>query len=142
VPEGDPALPELTVHVEGRGATAPEQSPRIGFIGGGPIQTRRIARFHDAFTAEMARFAAPAGQEWWQDAGVGMLDVQITYGGDQARVRSRRGEHRLGVFVDRPHASLPDGDPALLARSIAEEVVEVVRRRTGLGPHPGFTPPG
>jgi hypothetical protein len=142
VPDGDSALRSLRVHVEGRGATAPEQRPRIGFIGGGPIETRRIARFHDAFTAEMSRFAAPAGQEWWQDAGVRMLEVEIVYGGDQARVRSRHGEHRLRVFVDRPDSSLPDGDPAPLARTVAEEVVAVVRRRTGLGPHLGFAPPG
>jgi hypothetical protein len=90
----------------------------------------------------MSRFAAPVGQEWWQDAGVRMLEVEIVYGGDQARVRSRRGERRLRVFVDRPDSSLPDGDPAPLARTVAEEVVAVVRRRTGLGPHPGFARPG
>jgi hypothetical protein len=116
--------------------------PRIGFIGGGPIETRRIARFHDAFTAEMSRLAAPVGQEWWQDAGVRMLEVEIVYGGDQARVRSRRGERRLRVFVDHPASSLRDGDPAPLARTVAEEVVAVVRRRTGLGPHPDFARPG
>ncbi len=106
------------------------------FIGGGPIQTRQIDRFHEAFTAEMARFASPAGQSWWRGAGIRLLEVEITYGGERARIRSRRGEHRLRVFVDRPDSSLSGRDPAPLAREVAAEVVALVRHRTGLGPHP------
>jgi hypothetical protein len=108
------------------------------FVGGGPIQSRRIERFHDAFRAEMRRFTARAGQQWWQDSGVRLLEVQIHYGGDDARVRGRRGEHLMRVFVDRPEHTLPDGDPAPLARTVAADVVTLVRRRTGLGPHPAF----
>ncbi|GAA2146063.1 hypothetical protein GCM10009844_21650 [Nocardioides koreensis] len=138
VPAGDPAPPALGVQVEGRGETAAEQPARIVFLGGGPIRTRQIDRFHDAFIAEMTRFASPSGQDWWRGAGIRLLEVEISYGGERARVRSRRGEHRLRVFVDRPDSSLPGRDPAPLARGVAEEVVALVRHRTGLGPHPEF----
>ena len=141
VPAGDPTLPALAVHVEGRGAAAPEQPARITFVGGGPIQTRQIDRFHDAFIAQMARFASPSGQDWWRSAGIRLLDVQITYGGERPRVRSRRGEHQLRVFVDQPESSLDGREPAPLARAVAEEVVALVRQRTGLGPHPEFASP-
>ena len=141
VPAGDPTLPPLAVRVEGRGAAAAEQPPRIAFIGGGPIQTRQIDRFHDAFSAEMAQFASPSGQDWWGAAGIRLLEVEISYSGERARVRSRRSEHRLRVFVDRPESSLESRDLAPLAREVAEEVVALVRRRTGLGPHPEFASP-
>jgi hypothetical protein len=138
VPDGDPNLTDLAVHVAGRGAGAIEQPARIRFLGGGPIQTRQIDLFHRAFSAEMARLASPSGQTWWRGAGIRMLEIEIRYGGERARVRSRRGEHRLRVFVDRPDSTLPDREPAPLARQVAEEVVALVRRRTGLGPHPEF----
>jgi len=141
VPAGDPTLPALAVQVEGRGAAAHEQPPRIMFLGGGPIQTPQINRFHDAFTAEMTRFASPSGQDWWRGAGIRLLEVQISYGGERPRVRSRRGEDRLRIFVDRPGSSLTDPDPAPLARKVREEVVALVRHRTGLGRHPEFTSP-
>ncbi|WP_166389821.1 hypothetical protein [Nocardioides ochotonae] len=141
VPAGDPTLPPLPVRVEGRGAAAAEQPPRIVFVGGGPIQTRAIGRFHDAFSTAMARFASPSGQEWWQDAGIRLLEVQINYASERVGVRSRRSEHRLRVFVDRPESSLGHRDPAPLAREVAAEVVALVRRRTGLGPHPDFAAP-
>jgi hypothetical protein len=90
----------------------------------------------------MARFASPSGQGWWQGAGIRLLEVEIEYtSGERARVRSRRGEHRLRVFVDQPESSLPDRDPAPLAREVAEEVVALVRRRTGLRPYPEFASP-
>jgi hypothetical protein len=141
VAAGDPTLPPLAVEVEGRGAAAVEQPARITFIGGGPIQTRQIDRFHDAFSAEMARLASPSGQAWWRGAGIRLLEVAISYSGERARVRSRRSDHRLRVFVDRPDSSLPSRDPAPLAREVAEEVVALVRHRTGLGPHPEFASP-
>jgi hypothetical protein len=141
VPDGDPALPDLAVQVAGRGAAAIEQPPRIRFIGGGPIQTRQIDLFHRAFSSEMARLASPSGQTWWRGAGIRMLEIEIIYGGERARVRSRRGEHRLRVFVDQPDSSLPEREPGPLAREVAEGVVALVRRRTGLGPHPEFASP-
>ena len=138
VPDGDPSTPPLAVHVEGRGATAPEQPPSMVFVGGGTIQSLRIERFHDAFGAEMRRFTGPAGQSWWRDAGVRLLEVQVLYECETARVRGRRGEHLMRVFVDRPEHTLLKGDPAPLAHTVAAEVVALVRRRTGLGPHPAF----
>lgn len=138
VPDGDPASPALPVHVEGRGAAAPEQPPSMVFVGGGPIQSRRIKRFHDAFSAEMRRFTAPEGQVWWRDAGVRLLEVQVLYERETARVRGRKGENLMRVFVDRPEHTLPEGDPAPLAHEDVAEVVALVRRRTGLGPHPAF----
>lgn len=140
VPVGDATLPPLAVRVEGRGAAAAEQPPRIVFVGGGPI-TRQTDGFHDAFSAEMTRFASPSGQDWWRAAGIRLLEVQIGYDGERARVRSRRSEHRLRVFVDRPESSLGSRDPAPLAREVAGELVALVRRRTGLGPHPEFAAP-
>ncbi|WP_126688172.1 hypothetical protein [Nocardioides ferulae] len=139
VPAGDPGLPALDVVVEGAGATAPEQVPEVTFVGGGPIESRRVERFHRAFRAEMHRFASPAGQEWWGDSGLRLLEVQIFYGGDRPRVRGRRTDQRLAVFVDRPGDSLPIGDQAPVAREVVEEVAALVRRRTGLGPHPGLS---
>lgn len=136
VPAGDPTLPPLAVHVEGRGANAAEQPARISFVGGGPVQTPSIERFLEAFGREMDRFASPAGQEWWQDAGIRLLDVQITFQRAESRVRGRRAGERLAIWVDQADASLPSGDPAPLARQVAEQVVTLVRRRTGLGPHP------
>lgn len=79
VPSGDPALPALAVHVDGRGSTAPKQPPSVRFVGGGPIESHRIERFHDAFCAEMTRFCSPAGHDWWRPAGIRVLDVQIAY---------------------------------------------------------------
>lgn len=136
VPNGDPSLAALPVLVEGRGATAAEQPARVSFIGGGPISNRRVARFDDAFADQMRRLASPAGQAWWRESGIRLLDVQIGYSADRGRVRGRRTGERLAVFVDRPAADLPVGDPAPLAQRVAEEVVALVRRRTGLGPHP------
>ncbi|WP_181311952.1 hypothetical protein [Nocardioides campestrisoli] len=141
VPAGDPTLPPLPVRVEGRGAAAAEQRPSIVFIGGGPIQSGNVERFHNAFCAEMNRLASPSGQDWWRAAAIRLLEVEIFYGGERARVRSRRSEHRLRVFVDRPESSLGSRDAAPLAREVAGEVVALVRRRTGLGPHPGFSAP-
>lgn len=136
VPAGDPTLPLLTVRVEGRGATADEQPARISFIGGGPIGSGRIERFDDALGAEMRRLASPAGQAWWQDAGVRLLDVQVRYQTEEARVHGRRRGERLLIWVEQSDDSLPSGDPAPLARQVVEEVVALARRRTGLGPHP------
>jgi hypothetical protein len=53
-------------------------------------------------------------------------------------IRGRRSGHTLRIFVDRPESSLPEGDPRPSARAAAEEVVALVRRRTGLGPHPAY----
>jgi hypothetical protein len=75
-------------------------------------------------------------------AGIRLLEVEISYSGERPRVRSRRSDHRLRVFVDRPDSSLPSRDPAPLAREVAEEVVALVRHRTGLGPHPEFASTG
>jgi hypothetical protein len=138
VPQGDPSSAALPVHVEGRGASAVEQPPTMVFVGGGPVQTPQIRRFHDAFSAEMRRFTAPAGQAWWQDAGVRLLELQVLYERESPRVRGRRSDHTLRIFVDRPGSTLPTGDPTPLARAVAEEVVALVRRRTGLGPHPAY----
>lgn len=136
VPAGDPSLPPLPVRVEGRGRTAEEQPARIAFVGGGPIQSRRIERFFDAFGSEMDRFASAAGQEWWQDAGLRELSVQIRFQTAQDRVRARRVGDSLSVHVDQSDQSLPTGDASPRAREVAAEVVALVRRRTGLGPHP------
>ncbi|CAI9413778.1 hypothetical protein [Nocardioides sp. T2.26MG-1] len=136
VPEGDPALPPLTVRVEGRGATAIEQPPDVSFVGGGPIESLWTRRFHRAFSAEMDRLGSPSGHVWWAGSGIRLLEVQIWYGGDRARVRSRRSDQRLRVFVDQPDLSASDRDPATRARQVAESVVALVRRRTGLGPLP------
>lgn len=86
----------------------------------------------------MTRFCSAAGHDWWRPAGIRVLDVQITYEAERSQVRSRRSEQTLRIFVDRTDASLPSGDPALAARAAVEEVVALVRRRTGLGPHPGY----
>jgi hypothetical protein len=138
IPEGDPALPALAVRVEGRGATASEQAPEVSFVGGGPVGSAWTRRFDRAFGAEMDRFASASGQAWWAGSGTRLLEVQVWYGGDRARVRSRRSEQLLRVFVDQPDLSPSDRDPASLARTVAESVVALVRRRTGLGPHPEF----
>ncbi|GAB3778220.1 hypothetical protein [Nocardioides ungokensis] len=136
VPAGDPTLPPLPVQVVRRGDAAVGQPPRIAFVGGGPIQTHQIDRFHDAFRAEVARFASPSGHDWWRSAGIRSLEVQIGYGGERARVRSRRSEHRLRIFVDQPGSSLASQDSAPLAREVARQVAAFVRQRTGLGPVP------
>lgn len=141
VPEGDPALPPLTVRVEGRGATAIEQPPDVSFVGGGPIESLWTRRFHRAFSAEMDRLESPSGHVWWAGSGIRLLEVQIWYGGDRARVRSRRSDQRLRVFVDQPDLSASDRDPATRARQVAESVVALVSRRTGLGPLPELESP-
>lgn len=136
VPAGDPHLPALPVRVEGRGADAEEQPPRVAFLGGGPVRSGRVAWFYDAFRTEMRRLESAAGQEWWQAAGVRLLDVQIRFETEEARVHGRRRGQRLLVWVDQPGDSLPAGDLGPIARQVAEQVVTLVRRRTGLGPHP------
>jgi hypothetical protein len=141
VPPGDPALPRLEVRVVGRGATAPEQPSEISFSGGGPIQTAEIERFHTAFGAEMRRVASPAGQDWWKAAGVALLEVEVGYGRERAAVRGRTTAGRLRVFVDVPETLLEGRAPRSLAREVAQQVVGVVRRRTGLGPHPEYPEP-
>lgn len=138
VPAGDPTLPPLAVRVEGSGASAPEQPPSVVFVGGGPLQSGQITSFHTAFCKEMRRLASPAGQAWWSEADLRLLEVQILYDGERPRVRGRRGKQVLRVFVDRPPSSLDGRDPPALARAVAEDVVDLVRRRTGLGPHPEF----
>lgn len=138
VPAGDPAARPLSVWVGGEGRHAPEARDRIVFVGGGPIQTARTEAFQTAFSAEMVRFCSVAGQHWWGAAGLGDLRIRLSYECAQPRVRLRQGDRLLAVFVDRPEATLADADPESLARRVAEDVVDAVRRRTGLGPHPGF----
>ncbi|MEI2714346.1 MAG: hypothetical protein V9G04_13900 [Nocardioides sp.] len=138
IPAGDESLPAFRVEIQGRGAAAPELPSELRFVGGGPIQSEQITRFHHAFNHEMERFAGPAGQDWWRQSGIRLLDVQISYETDKPGVRARRSGERLRVTVDRPDASLATGDPTPAAREAALEVVDLVRRRTGLGPHPEY----
>jgi hypothetical protein len=136
VPDGDPGLPALEVSVVGRGATADEDPPRIDFVGGGPIQTPAISQFHDVFREEMALLQSPAGQSWWAGSGLQRLDVQVGYQAARTGVRGRVTGSRLGIFVDVSDDSLVEGDHESLARELADTVVGLARRRTGLGPHP------
>jgi hypothetical protein len=139
VPDGDPTLGALPVHVEGRGAIAEEQPSMIAFGGGGPIERGAVERFHEALRQVMrSRVSAPPGQAWWSDATTRTCDIGVHYGDTGPLVRARRSTGVLRVHVEQPPSSIDPADPEAQALRVAEQVVELVRRREGLGPHPAF----
>ncbi|GAA1922361.1 hypothetical protein [Nocardioides hwasunensis] len=140
VPGGDPTLAPLEVSVVGRGETADEAPPRATFVGGGPIQTPTIRRFHEVFSQDMGRIQSPAGQSWWSEAGLRVLEVQVAYQASRTRVRGRVTGRRLGVFVDVADETLDERDHVQLSRQLTEDVIGLARRRTGLGEHPELAP--
>ncbi|WP_299054854.1 hypothetical protein [uncultured Nocardioides sp.] len=87
----------------------------------------------------MRRLDSPQGQEWWSRADIRTCSVQITYGGSTPAVRGRLSAGALRLHVDQPPSSIRRGDATAQAREVAEQVVALLRRRTGLGPHPLFT---
>jgi hypothetical protein len=100
------------------------------------MQGAQVLAFDDVFSAEMRRLTGPAGQAWWVGADVRLCDISILYECEEARVRGRRTGNVLRVHVDQPARDLVGVDTALAARDVAHRVLALVRRRTGLGPHP------
>lgn len=137
VPDGDPGAPPVTVTVTGFGATAPEQPWEAGFIGGGPWSPA-VEVYHDALAGELRRLFREPGLSWWRGQELRVLEVMVSYEVERAVVRGRRSHQRLRVFVDRPAATLRGCDDAATARADVAAVIALVRRRTGLGPHPGL----
>ncbi len=137
VPAGDPAAPPLSVLVTGIGASAAEQPWDAYFVGGGPIESRGVERYQALLAAELRDLTRVDGVAWWSEQGqLRLLEVEAYYRPGEPQVRARRTGNRLRVVVERPPASVVGADLPRLAREDALAVIALVRRRTGLGPHP------
>ena len=136
-PPGDLDAPPLVVTGRGSGVQAPEEPPRLVYNGGGPT-SRGVDGFDRHFRAGMRRLCGPAGQAWWQEAGIsGSVTIWYRESGTRPQVRGRQVGEELRVVVERPVGTLVAGaDHADEARDDVAAVVALLRRRTGLGPHP------
>lgn len=132
------SLAGLDVEIERAGVAATEQLPRMVVEGGGP--TNDVPK---KYSVELHRlldlFEGPAGQEWWQEAGLRELAVRYCFDAERTIVRTRRTGKVLRAWIDRPVKTIrkPYAD---VAAADVQALVAAVRRRTGLPPHPALGP--
>lgn len=131
------------VVVQARGTDAAESTPEIMVLGTGPMYG--LARVYGkALDTLLERLdsrpwhpEAPAWLAWWSAADVDLLEVMFSEEATEPKVRTRRADNKLAVWIYRPIETIADApDQALLARQDVVDMLAAVRRRTGLGPHP------
>ena len=125
VQRAEMSRPETATAVAGA-RTCP--TPPQGLASGGQALWDAITEAHDLDAAQLVTL-------WEACRAKDLLDALDDL------VRGRRSDNRLRVFVDRPAATLrgtDEVDDVVMAHADAAAVIDLVRRRTGLGPHPGL----
>lgn len=127
------------VVVRGEGATAAEAGPCIR-LGGGEMVEGVPHVYLTALDELLASISAdPSWLAWWSAADVDVLEGFSWFSVDVVRATARRGKNRLRVSLERPVGTFAGaGDLVALAREDVERMLELVRRRTGLGPYPAL----
>lgn len=134
----DPAAVVPQVRVRRSEMTVPEEPRHVSTGGGGPIQSLAIEQFDDHVSKHLKAFHSRAGRRWWEQSPIRHVTGLFDYQRPRTQVRTRLVGEELRIFVDVSDDDLREHGPEAWAEHVAGLVVGAVRRRAGLGPHPGY----